>query len=100
MNDSEAASNEAQTHLDIDTDSGSESDDSTASEGTTRTATPRRYGVSSRVEAESEDEEDLDNMFQKALDQARDAAKVDEAGHQDDLQADVMMVGEKAVKER
>jgi hypothetical protein len=52
------------------------------------------------VEAESEDEEDLDNMFQRALDQARDAAKVDEAGHQDDLQADVMMVGEKAVKER
>ncbi|KAJ9116970.1 hypothetical protein QFC22_004628 [Naganishia vaughanmartiniae] len=93
-------SNEARAQLDADTDSGSESDDSTASGGTARTATPRRYGLSSRAAVELEDEEDLDDMFQRALDQARGAAKVDEPGLEDDLQADVMMVGEKTVKER
>ncbi|KAJ9113829.1 hypothetical protein QFC19_000022 [Naganishia cerealis] len=86
--------------LDLDTDSGSESDDSTASEATTRTATPRRYGQSSTAANETEDEEDLDNMFQRALDAARGKAKVDEPGLQDELQADVLMVREKAVKER
>jgi hypothetical protein len=94
------APQQAHVYLDADSDNGSESDDSTASEGTARTATPRRYGVSSRGGAESEEEEDLDNMFQRALDQARSAAKVDEAGGQDDLLADVMMVGEKLVKDR
>lgn len=47
-----------------------------------------------------QDEEDLDDLFQRALAKAREAQEMDAAGLQDDLQADVMVVAEKVVKER
>lgn len=77
--------------------SDSGSDTSTASDAT---ATPRRFLTSALSRLEEEDDDDLDNLLQRALARAREAEKIDAAGVQDELQADVMMVGEKAVKER
>lgn len=82
---------------DSDTASESGSDTSTASDAT---ATPGRYTSSATLQDDGEDEEDLDDLFQRALAKARDAEKMDAAGLQDELQADVMMVAEKTVKER
>lgn len=85
----------ANTKDDSASDAGS--DTSTASDAT---ATPRRFITSSLSRLEEGDEDNLDDLFQRALAKAREAEKIDAAGVQDELQADVMMVGEKAVKER
>lgn len=97
--ESEEPEGRAQENGNADTDSASDSgsDTSTASDAT---ATPRRFAPSATARLDEEDDVDLDDLFQRALAKARDAEKVDAAGLQDDLQADVMMVGEKAVKER
>lgn len=85
--------------VDAETDSASDSgsDTSTASDAT---AIPRQFAPSAAIRLDEEDDEDLDDLFQRALAKARQNQAVDAAGLQDELQADVMMVGEKTVKER
>lgn len=91
---------EDQSSDDSDATSDSGSDTSTASDAT---ATPGQYATSTparQSEDDEQDEEDLDDLFQRALAKAREAQEMDAAGLQDDLQADVMVVAEKVVKER
>lgn len=85
---------------DSDASSDSGSDTSTASDAT---ATPGQYVTSATAiqsESDKQDEDDLDDLFQRALAKAREAQELDAAGLQDELQADMMVVADKVVKER
>lgn len=92
------SSDDSEADSDATSDSGS--DTSTASDAT---ATPGQYATSTTAresEDDEQDEEDLDDLFQRALAKAREAQVMDAAGLQDELQADLMVVAEKVVKER